>query len=98
MILMFCELYTRHLLEITSHFCTYTSLCSSKGNICKIAVSAGGKGEVSDFLHIFQVIILQYLQYFTVSYRFHPESGNSAGMALESAGMTRICRNSTGIA
>jgi len=31
---------------------------SSKGNICKIMVSAGGGGsEVSDFLDIFQIII-----------------------------------------
>ena len=34
---------------------------SSKGNICKIAVFAGGEGEVSDFLHIFRVIISRYL-------------------------------------
>ena len=37
------------------------------------------------------------VQYFTVPHRFRPESGNSAGMAPESAGMTGFHRNGTGM-
>ena len=37
-------------------------------------------------------------QYFTVPHIFHPESGNSAGMAPESAGMAPESLESTGMA